>query len=33
MAGVDIPDQLTRIKTSVKDHGMQKKKKRKNNRM
>ena len=29
MAGVDIPDQLTRIKTSAKDHGMQKKKKEK----
>ena len=28
MAGVDIPDQLTRIKTSAKDHGMQKKKKK-----
>lgn len=27
MAGVDIPDQLTRIKASMKDHGMGKKKK------
>lgn len=32
MAGVDMPDQLTRIKASMKDHGMGKKK-RKNNRM
>lgn len=29
MAGVDIPDQLTRIKASMKDHGMGKKKKEK----
>lgn len=28
MAGVDIPDQLTRIKASMKDHGMGKKKRK-----